>query len=199
MNAPFPRPADRPREPAAPGQRDRGWVRAAGIAGAYAGFAALWIYFSDRALAALLDDPQLLVQVSVYKGLGFVLVTTVLLLLLLRRAFGATAVALDALRVQEAEVRRLNRLYAALSQINQAIVRTPGRDELFRRLCGVLVETGGFGLAWVGWHDPATRRLVPVAVAGDGQEYVRNLQVYSDDRPEGRGPSGQAFRSDQPE
>lgn len=198
MNAPFPRPADRPREPAAPGQRDRGWVRAAGIAGAYAGFAALWIYFSDRALAALLDDPQLLVQVSVYKGLGFVLVTTVLLLLLLRRAFGATAVALDALRVQEAEVRRLNRLYAALSQINQAIVRTPGRDELFRRLCGVLVETGGFGLAWVGWHDPATRRLVPVAVAGDGQEYVRNLQVYSDDRPEGRGPSGQAFRSDQP-
>ncbi len=202
MNAPLSRPADPPREPAGPEpplrERDRVRARAWWIAGAYAGFAGLWIYLSDRSLAALFRDPQLLVRVSVYKGLGFVVLTTALLFLLLRRAFGATAAALEALGVQEAEVRRLSRLYAALSQINQAIVRTPGRDELFRRLCEVLVETGGFGMAWVGWNDPDTSRLVPVAVAGDGQDYVRSIRVYSDDRPEGRGPSGQAFRSGQP-
>lgn len=151
MNAPLYRPAAPPREPAGPEpplrERDRVLARAWWIAGAYAGFAGLWIYLSDRSLAALFRDPQLLVRVSVYKGLGFVVITTALLFLLLRRASGATAAALEALGVQEAEVRRLSRLYAALSQINQAIVRTPGRDELFRRLCDALVQTGGFDLA----------------------------------------------------
>jgi len=37
-----------------------------------------------------------------------------------------------------------------------------------------------------------------VAVTGDESDYIRSIQVYSDDRPEGRGPSGQAFRSGQP-
>ena len=59
------------------------------------------------------------------------------------------------------EVDRLNRLYAALSQINQAIVWMPTRDELFQKVCQVLVEHGGFHLAWIGWHDPDTHQLGP--------------------------------------
>jgi PAS domain S-box-containing protein len=96
------------------------------------------------------------------------------------------------------EIERLNRLYSALSHINQAIVRMHTRDELLRRVCEVLVQHGGFRMAWIGWHEPATHRLLPVAQAGDESDYLKSIVVYADDRPEGRGPSGKAFRENRP-
>ena len=93
----------------------------------------------------------------------------------------------------ERELERLNRLYAALGQINQAIVRLPERDELFRKICQVLVEDGGFRMAWIGLpaHD---NRLAPVADWGDENRYLQSINVYTDERPEGHGPAGTAFR-----
>jgi PAS domain S-box-containing protein len=106
------------------------------------------------------------------------------------------AMALSAKR--ERELAHLSRLYAALSKINQAIVRTPTRDELFQTICRVLAEEGGLRMIWIGWHDPVTERLVPVADYGDERGYPRDLEVYADERPEGRGPTGIAFRSGLP-
>ena len=54
------------------------------IALIYALFASLWIFFSDTLLAWLISDPQQLSRISIYKGLAFVLTTTVLLYLVLR-------------------------------------------------------------------------------------------------------------------
>src|SRR5262245_53710199 len=96
------------------------------------------------------------------------------------------------------EFARLTRLYATLSQVNRAIAWMPTRGELFQRVCQILVEHGGFHMAWVGWHDPQTHELVPQAVAGDDNNYIRSIKVYGDDRPEGRGPTGQAFRAGRP-
>jgi PAS domain S-box-containing protein len=96
------------------------------------------------------------------------------------------------------ELERLSRLYAALSQINQAIVRMPSREELLNRVCEILVAAGGFTMAWVGWHAHDSHRLMPVASAGDARGYLREIAVYTDDRPEGRGPSGTAFRENRP-
>lgn len=171
-----------------------GWW-AWGIASFYAVLATLWIYFSDRALAAVIDDADLLMVVSVYKGIGFVVVTSLLLLLLMRWAFGRMAMSFEELGEHEKEIERLGRLNASLSQINQAIVRTTDRDELFRGICDVLVKEGGFAMAWIGWNDPATARIVPLAVAGDPDGAIEKADIYSDDRPAGQGPSGMAFRS----
>ncbi len=133
----------------------------------YACFATLWIYSSDRALSSLLDDPKLMVTWSVYKGIGFVLVTSVLLFFLVRRTYGRLEDSHSALKKHELEIERLQRLYAALSQINQAIVWTPERDALLRKVCEALVRHGGFRLAWIGWHDPKSQKLTPVASFGD--------------------------------
>ena len=99
----------------------------------------------------------------------------------------------------EAELQRLNRLYAALTQINQTIVRLPSRDELFAAICRIFVEQAGFRMAWIGWHAPATGRLLPVAACGDEDRYLTGIAVYGDDRPEGRGPTGRAFREGLPQ
>nr|MCU0793179.1 PAS domain-containing protein [Opitutaceae bacterium] len=82
----------------------------------------------------------------------------------------------------EQENERIKRLYAALSQINQAIVWTHDRDELFRKVCDALIGNEVFRMCWIGWHDADTRRLLPVAQAGDHQGYTRDIVIYTDDR-----------------
>ena len=94
----------------------------------------------------------------------------------------------------EEEIRRMNRLYALLSQINQAIVRIRSRAELLPAVCRLAVEHGEFKMAWIGWLDSATRAIQPVAQWGDDVGCVAKLKVSAADVPEGRGPTGTAVR-----
>ena len=98
----------------------------------------------------------------------------------------------------EWELERVNRLNIARSLINQAIVRTTDRKQLFERVCQVLAEQGSFGMVWIGWRSARNQRLVPVAQWGDVTGFLRSAQIYADDRPEGQGPSGRAFRQEKP-
>ena len=99
-------------------------------------------------------------------------------------------------RQMEAEtgLAQMSRLYAALSQINQAIVWTPERDAMLEKICRALVENGGFRMAWIGQPDAKTQRVKPVAKWGDSTDYLSQAVIYADDRPEGRGPTGTAIR-----
>lgn len=98
----------------------------------------------------------------------------------------------------EQELDRRNRLYAALSHVNQAIVRLSTRAELLQEICRVLVDHGGFAMAWIGEHDLRQRQIVPVAKWGDESDHVGDFRIYTDDRPESRGPGGTAFRECRP-
>ena len=93
----------------------------------------------------------------------------------------------------EAKVARQSRLYAALSQVNQAIVWTPERDALFRKVCEVLVEFGGFHMAWIGWHDPARQVITPIASCGEGEDSLAGFEIFTDGRPGYDGPVTTAF------
>ena len=113
------------------------------------------------------------------------------------RVVGAAKIVRDitALKDREREIARISRLFAALSQVNQTIIWATARDELFQGVCRALVEHGGMSLAWIGWENPETHQLVPAAQWGDDVGHLQRIEVYADDRPEGRGPSGLAFRS----
>jgi PAS domain S-box-containing protein len=62
---------------------------------------------------------------------------------------------------------RLGRRLAALGQVSQAIVHARSREELLQSVCRITVQSGGFGLAWVGQFEPDTGALVPLGSAGD--------------------------------
>lgn len=79
------------------------------------------------------------------------------------------------LQKTQAQVLRVNRLYAALSETNQAIVHSPNKEHLFDELCRIAVQRGGFALAWVGWIDPLTRELAPVARSGPEPAWFARL------------------------
>ncbi len=194
-----------PRPDPGASMRSRLRKRARAITLAYASFAALWIYFSDALLAAIVPDPATLVRLSVYKGLAFVAVTSLLLLIVVKRAFASIERGYVAIKEREREgkaaqleAERVGRLYAALGAVNQAIVRTNEDSALLQRVCDALVDHGGFRTAWIGWRDPATERIDPAAVAGYDEGYFDAVEIYADGRPEGLGPSGLAFKSEEP-
>jgi PAS domain S-box-containing protein len=98
---------------------------------------------------------------------------------------------------QAREIERLNRLYAALSHVNQAIVRTSSRDALFARVCEVLVQHGSFRFAWIGQNDAEHNMLVPLAQYGGSDQELLSLRLYTDGR-QGRSQSSRAFIDDRP-
>ncbi|MEX2563003.1 MAG: ATP-binding protein [Nitriliruptoraceae bacterium] len=111
--------------------RSRAWR----IVGGYAVIASLWILFSDQALLALGTDPATLVRFSTYKGLAFVGVTALLLLVLIRRAFGQIADTYADLETSEREVRALNvtleaRVADRTDELRSALVRAEAADEI---------------------------------------------------------------------
>ena len=110
---------------------------------------------------------------------------------------GASKIVRDitARKLHEREIARLTRLYAALSQVNQAIVVARERAALFDKVCKALVEDGGFRMAWVGLVDPTSRRVAVAGMQGDERNDLSQLEIYADDYPEGQGPTATAIRS----
>jgi diguanylate cyclase (GGDEF)-like protein/PAS domain S-box-containing protein len=94
---------------------------------------------------------------------------------------------------------RTTKLYAALSQCNQAIVRCENESELFSLICKDVVEFGGMKMAWIGQLDEASQLVQPVASFGAGIEYLGGIEISIDPSdPKGRGPTGTALRENRP-
>lgn len=113
----------------------------------------------------------------------------------LARSFNEMA---DSLAAHDQQVQRLNRIYAALSETNQTIVRVNDETELLDRICRIAVEFGGLRMAWIGRGDPASGRMVPLCSFGEGVAYLHEIELLLDPaRPESRGPTVSAWRTNQ--
>ncbi len=106
------------------------------------------------------------------------------------------AVARDVTRQKraEAQVCRLNRLYAVLSATNEFIVRCHDANTLFGEACRIAVEVGGFCMAWIGLTNPASEEIKPVAHSGQAGDYLEHLHVARTGNERGNGPTGEALR-----
>jgi len=98
-----------------------------------------------------------------------------------------------------AHLQRITRLYAALSQCNQAIVRSQDEAELFAIICRDAVNFGGMSMAWIGLLEEASHLIKPVASFGAGIAYLDGLDISLDaEGAKGHGPTGTAMREDRP-
>jgi PAS domain S-box-containing protein len=88
---------------------------------------------------------------------------------------------------------RAGMLYLASSQISHAMVQSRTRQELLETIVRILVEYGGFAMAFVAWYDPDSHQLKPVARFRDTAGYADRIRIFGDERPEGQGPAGVAF------
>ena len=69
-------------------------------------------------------------------------------------------------RRQEQQITRLTGVLRMLSGINGAVVRIPDRTELLHEACRLSVTVGGYPTALVGFYQPKTPKLEPVASQG---------------------------------
>ncbi|TXH06355.1 MAG: EAL domain-containing protein [Nevskiaceae bacterium] len=76
------------------------------------------------------------------------------------------------LKARGAELARLNRIYAVLSNTSDLIVRVASREELLQHACRIAVEHGRFQSALVCESDPAAGQRYIVAAAGVGAGYA---------------------------
>ena len=97
-------------------------------------------------------------------------------------------------KIAEQQLQHVGRLYAFLSQINQAIVRTSDKNELLKLVCEVAVEFGQFKMAWIGIVDE-NNKVVPVSFAGEENGYLNHIHITINDEPAGKGPIGTAIKT----
>lgn len=99
----------------------------------------------------------------------------------------------------EDELRCANRQLTLLIQCSQAVMRASNESELLSRVCELVIEEGGYRLAWVGYAQlDGDKTVRPVAHAGYEEGYLDTLQITWDDSERGRGPTGTAIRRGQP-
>ncbi|MDH4610872.1 EAL domain-containing protein [Pseudomonas sp. BN102] len=97
------------------------------------------------------------------------------------------------------ELEYLNRALRTLSGCNRALLRAEDEGFLFQEICRVVVEEGGYRMAWVGRAEQDEGQTVtPVAHVGLDEAYVESLKITWADRERGRGTTGTTIRTGTP-
>lgn len=99
----------------------------------------------------------------------------------------------------EQELRKVHRALRVLSECNQALVRSSPEADLLHDVCRIIVDTGGYRLAWVGMAEQDEAKSVrPAAQAGYEAGYLDSVNITWADTDRGRGPTGLAIRTGEP-
>ncbi|MBV9461712.1 MAG: EAL domain-containing protein [Bradyrhizobium sp.] len=102
-------------------------------------------------------------------------------------------------RDSERALRRLNRMFGAISATNEAILRAKTEQELYQRVCDAAVYSGKSIATVVFLAEPGSSWLTAVAGTGESVELITRERFSSDpDSPYGNGVCGQAFRTQKP-
>ena len=122
------------------------------------------------------------------------------LLALAEKSRGALLSVLEDQKRDSVDLSRSNRALKMLSGCNEAVIRAEDEASLLKEVCRIAVESGGYGMAWVGYaqHDEA-KSIRWMAHAGDEGGYLADITLsWAESNPRGRGPAGRVVRSGQP-
>ena len=101
-------------------------------------------------------------------------------------------------RTEEA-LRRSNRALRVISQCNQFLIRSQDIQGLIDGICNIIVTSGGYRSAWVGYsRNDKDRTVEPVAWSGLEEKYFKGLRISWKKGRYGNGPTGTAIRSGNP-
>ncbi len=95
------------------------------------------------------------------------------------------------------QLRRSNRALQATQACGKAIIHTGDEQRLLERICSIMVQTGGYRFAWIGYaRDDSYKSIEPMASAGIEEGYLNRARLSWDAaNPRGLGPGGRAIRS----
>ncbi|MEN6440400.1 MAG: ATP-binding protein [Syntrophobacter sp.] len=158
----------------------------------YTIIAGLWILLSDYAVSALFTDPRMIRWVASLKGLLFIFATACVLFRLMHRHCSV-------IDDSKSSLRKVSRALRTLRGCDQALVRAEDEHGLMEEVCRMIVEIGGYRLAWVGFAERDEQKTIqPVAQWGYEKDYLEKLILSWADTESGRGPTAMAIRTGVP-
>jgi PAS domain S-box-containing protein len=102
-------------------------------------------------------------------------------------------------RHAEMELRRVNRALKVLGESSQAMARAADEKEFLAEVSRMIVDVGGYRLAWIGFAQGDERKSVrPAAQAGFEEGYLEKVDITWAETKRGRGPTGTAIRTGRP-
>ncbi len=94
------------------------------------------------------------------------------------------------------ELRTVNRVLRAVSECHDTLIRAQNEKDLLRDVCRIVVEAGGYALAWVGYAlDNEARQIEAQAQWGVQEGFIRKLKLTWKDEGVGRGAAGTSIRT----
>jgi PAS domain S-box-containing protein len=93
----------------------------------------------------------------------------------------------------EERIAKLTCLYAALSRVNETIIRVRDVESLYHEVCRIVSEECAFPLVWIG--EVNGKQVVPSAWYGPASDYVKEIKVQTQGEL-GQGPTGTSIRED---
>jgi PAS domain S-box-containing protein len=96
-------------------------------------------------------------------------------------------------------VDRHQRAMKMITECHNALLRSGDETTLLNELCRIIVERGGYRMAWVGFplHDDA-KSVQPVAQYGFQADYLESITLSWGDNELSLGPTGTAIRLEKP-
>ena len=96
----------------------------------------------------------------------------------------------------ERAMRRLARMFGAISATNEASLRAKTELELYQRVCDAAVHSGKSFATVALLAEPGSTWLKPVAGTGEAIDLITRTKFSTDpENPYGRGVAGEAFRT----
>lgn len=129
----------------------------------YVGVSVLWVLLSDKGLAAVFTDPQLINEMQSIKGVMFVIITSLLLYWLIETNYGRYLITSRALRT--------------ILESNRILVRARDETKLFQGICDELVMKSGYEMAWVGVKREGTSELFPIGKSGKIDNFFEDVEM----------------------
>lgn len=94
---------------------------------------------------------------------------------------------------------RINLELTMLGDCVHAVVRATDEQQLMQEVCRIIVDVGGYEMAWVGFAEHNLEKNVrPVAWNGRNDGFLDLVNISWDDCERGSGPTGTAIRTGKP-
>lgn len=91
----------------------------------------------------------------------------------------------------EDKLSRLNRRLRAITDATRIVIRATDEVRMLEEVCQIIVEIGGYRMAWVGYAEHDKEKTVrPAAHKGFEDGYLDTVNITWADTERGRGPTG---------
>src|SRR5579864_4264778 len=99
------------------------------------------------------------------------------------------------------ELKRTTRAFRVLSSCSRAVIQAQDEASLFSETCRIIVDVGGYAMAWIGVAEDLEEKPVRTAAASGrgGTQYLDGHGITWSDEACGRGPTGMCIRTGRPQ